>query len=613
MDTTEKNATLHQGSVLQNGRYTIVRVLGQGGFGITYQATTKEKVTGNLGEMEVEVPVAIKEFFMKDTCLRDSYNNNVSIPSTGSTDQVDKYRQKFIKEAHNLAQLNHPNIVHVADVFEENNTVYYVMQYLRDGSLRGKLRTQGRLPEDEAVRYTLEIAHALDYMHTEKHMCHYDVKPGNILLNNDKAMLIDFGISKNYNADGSETSATPVGLSKGFAPLEQFQQSLQDFSPVSDIYSLGATLYNLITGEVPPEASAVNEEGLGKRPEYVSEHIWETIVTAMQPRRKDRPQTMQQLITLLESKPIPVPDPVSVPHVTESDETVLGDSDEIVVSSRPETPAPAAAPVPPPIPVSTGYNAPPSPASVPDIPEEEDESTTYDTPVSSKPKPTPTPPQPPVVPKAATPEPTPVPKPTPEPTPEPVAEQPAPTHQPQKSLYEKPPVQKKSSKAPLIIGIFVLFLLIGAGAGFFVYKTFLGNDSGNTPAVTTDNIETVTDEPIYAADNSVAFTYTGQVNADKKPNGQGTAKYTDSEKDTYTGKFQNGMRVDKDATLLFKNGDTYKGSFVTDQFDEGVYTIKDDGSFFKGKFKDYQPYDGGWYTKTGKLLYKVVKGVDKTN
>ena len=95
MDTTEKNATLHQGSVLQNGRYTIVRVLGQGGFGITYQATTKEKVTGNLGEMEVEVPVAIKEFFMKDTCLRDSYNNNVSIPSTGSTDQVDKYRQKF--------------------------------------------------------------------------------------------------------------------------------------------------------------------------------------------------------------------------------------------------------------------------------------------------------------------------------------------------------------------------------------------------------------------------------------------------------------------------------------------------------------------------------------
>lgn len=610
MDTTEKNATLHQGSVLQNGRYTIVRVLGQGGFGITYQATTKEKVTGNLGEMEVEVPVAIKEFFMKDTCLRDSYNNNVSIPSTGSVDQVDKYRQKFIKEAHNLAQLNHPNIVHVADVFEENNTVYYVMQYLRDGSLRGKLRTQGRLPEEDAVRYTLEIAHALDYMHTEKHMCHYDVKPGNILLNNDKAMLIDFGISKNYNADGRETSATPVGLSKGFAPLEQFQQSLQDFSPVSDIYSLGATLYNLITGEVPPEASTVNEEGLGERPEYVSEHVWQTIVTAMQPRRKDRPQTMQQLIILLESKPIPVPDPVPIPHVADAEETILGDSDEIVVSSRPETPTPAAAPVPPPIPipVSSGNNAPASPASVPNVPEEEDESTTYDTPVSSKP----TPPKPPVVPKTTTPEPTPVPTPEPEKLPEPKpAAATSSSSSSSYAAYNVPP--KKSSKAPLIIGIFVLFLLIGAGAGYFVYKTFLSGDSNNTPAVTTESMNTVTDEPIYAADNSVAFTYTGQVNADKKPHGQGTAKYTDSEKDTYTGKFQNGMRVDKDATLVFKNGDTYKGGFVTDQFDEGVYTIKADGSYFKGKFKDYQPYDGGWYTKTGKLLYKVVKGVDKTN
>ena len=620
MDTTEKNATLHQGSILQNGRYTIVRVLGQGGFGITYQATTKEKVTGNLGEMEVEVPVAIKEFFMKDTCLRDSYNNNVSIPSTGSVDQVDKYRQKFIKEAHNLAQLNHPNIVHVADVFEENNTVYYVMQYLRDGSLRGKLRTLGRIPEEDAVRYTLQIAHALDYMHREKHMCHYDVKPGNILLNGDKAMLIDFGISKNYNADGSETSATPVGLSKGFAPLEQFQQSLQDFSPVSDIYSLGATLYNLITGEVPPEASSVNEEGLGERPEYISEHVWQTIVTAMQPRRKDRPQTMEQLIILLESKPIPVPDPSSaVPHVTaDSEETIVGKSnndEEIVISSRPDAPvaaSPAAAPVPPPIPVSTGYQAPPSvPPSIPNAPAEEDECTTYDTPVSS-PKPTPTPPPPPVVPKPAAPEPVPVPKPapepTPEPTPEPVPEQPTPTPQPQKSLYEKPPMQKKSSKAPLIIGIFILFLLIGGAAGYFGYKFFISPDS-DTPTATTEN--TVTDEPIYGSDG-VAFTYTGEVNADKKPHGMGTAKYTDPDKDTYTGKFQNGMRVDPNATLTFKNGDTYKGSFVTDQFGEGTYTIKEDGSYFKGTFKDFAPYNGAWYTKTGKLLYKVVNGVDKT-
>ena len=249
MENIQNETTLKMGATLQDGRYTIVKVLGQGGFGITYQAITKEKVTGNLGVMEVEVPVAIKEFFMKDTCVREA-NDNVSIPSTGSTAQVEKYRQKFVKEAHNLSQLDHPNIVHVADVFEENSTVYYVMQFLKDGSLRSYVKANGPLKEEDALKYTIDIGRALEYMHTAKHMCHYDVKPGNILLNGGKAMLIDFGISKNYTSDGRETSATPVGLSKGFAPLEQFQQSLQDFSPVTDIYSLGATLYSLLTGKV---------------------------------------------------------------------------------------------------------------------------------------------------------------------------------------------------------------------------------------------------------------------------------------------------------------------------------------------------------------------------
>ena len=178
------------------------------------------------------------------------------------------------------------------------------------------------------------------------------------------------------------------------------------------------------------------------------------------------------------------------------------------------------------------------------------------------------------------------------------------------AAYNVPP-KKKSSKAPLIIGIFVLFLLIGAGAGYFIYSRFFSGNNGNTPTVTADDTNTVTDLPIYGADNSVAFTYTGQVNADNKPHGQGTAKYTDSDKDTYDGKFQNGLRVDNNATLTFKNGDTYKGSFVTDQFHEGVYTVHADGSYYKGTFKDFLPYDGAWYSKTGKLLNKVIKGEQK--
>lgn len=605
---TQKNNLLRQGAQLQNGRYTIIRVLGQGGFGITYQATTKEKVTGNLGEMEVEVPVAIKEFFMKDTCLRDTINNNVSIPSTGSTEQVDKYRQKFIKEAHNLASLNHPNIVHVADVFEENSTVYYVMQFLKDGSLRDQLKAQGRLSEEDAVRYTSQIAEALQYMHSEKHMCHYDVKPGNILLNGDKAMLIDFGISKNYTSDGRETSATPVGLSKGFAPLEQFQQSLQDFSPVTDIYSLGATLYNLVTGEVPPEASTVNEEGLGERPEYVSERVWNAITSAMQPRRKDRPQTIGQFLLILNTEPLP-PEIPPVPNQDYSEETQVGytpDDEEIVISRPGIVPPPIpGAPVVPPAPPSAQPSALSSqPENTPSTSQQNDydESTTFNEPVTP-----PTPKVPPVTPPNI-----------PSQSTGSVKQETGvkqetdntPASTSYQNAYEMPP-KKKKSKAPLIILVVFIFAIIGAGIGFLGYSLLTGKDNPVTSTSGGGSAETVTDQPIYGNGNAVAFKYTGEVNDKGQPHGKGTAKYTDSQKDTYTGKFQNGLRSDTNATLTFKNGDKYEGSFVEDQFGEGTYTIAEDQSYFKGTYRDYTPYNGVWYEKNGKQYAKVVNGVTK--
>ena len=601
---TQKNSLLRYGATLQNGRYTIIRVLGQGGFGITYQATTKEKVTGNLGEMEVEVPVAVKEFFMKDTCLRDQTNNNVSIPSTGSNEQVDKYRQKFIKEAHNLAQLNHPNIVHVADVFEENNTVYYVMQFLKDGSLRDKLKANGRLSEEDAIRYTTQIAEALQYMHSEKHMCHYDVKPGNILLNGDKAMLIDFGISKNYTSDGRETSATPVGLSKGFAPLEQFQQSLQDFSPVTDIYSLGATLYNLVTGEVPPEASTVNEEGLGQKPDYVSDKVWNAITAAMQPRRKDRPQSMQQFIDILHAQPLPEI-PVA-PVVESSDETMVGsmgnDDDEIIIS-RPGI-------VPPPPPVAAAANIQqtpqaPTPPPTPGQPDIDNESTTFNEPVPPTPGTQGSAPNAPLGPKGRLPE-------QEQSTLNALGSTLNAQQSPSKPASYNIPPKKPKSKAPLIALIFVLFLLIGGGIGFLGYNFLTG--SSTTTTTTTDDgteVNTVTDQAVYGNNNAVIFKYTGEVNDKNQPHGKGVAKYTDSQKDTYTGKFVNGLRVDAKGTLTYKNGDKYEGTFVDDQFGEGVYTIGEDGTYFKGTFRDYNPYNGVWYEKSGKQYAKVVNGVTK--
>ncbi len=261
---------------LQNGKYTILEVLGQGGFGITYKAETSD------GQI-----VAIKEFFMKDSCMRGDDSKSISILTESARAEVERYRQKFIKEANNLLRLDHPNIVKVYDVFEENNTDYYVMQYMSGGSLRDYVLKNGPMDELTAKNYILQVASALQYMHIEKHLCHYDVKPGNILLDGGKVMLIDFGLSKNYDASGQQTSTTPVGISAGYAPIEQYQQSLQEFSPATDIYALGATLYFLLSGQNPPEASVVLERGLNC-PVQMSQNTWAVITQAMRPVRFER-------------------------------------------------------------------------------------------------------------------------------------------------------------------------------------------------------------------------------------------------------------------------------------------------------------------------------------
>ena len=236
---------LQPNTTLQGGKYRIERVLGQGGFGITYLAVQTSLLR----------KVAVKEFFMKDFCSRDEATLAMLTSSVGSSKQVEQYRKKFIKEARNLARLNHPNIISVIDVFEENGTVYYAMPYLVGGSLQDYVKTHGTLSETMAMKYVRQIAGALKYMHEKEHICHYDVKPANILIDDkDNAVLIDFGISKNYDSAGHETTTTPVGISEGYAPIEQYQQNVEEFSPVSDVYALGATLYFLLHGKRPVSA-----------------------------------------------------------------------------------------------------------------------------------------------------------------------------------------------------------------------------------------------------------------------------------------------------------------------------------------------------------------------
>lgn len=316
---------LKPNSLLQGGKYRIICVLGQGGFGITYEA---EQV--NLGRK-----VALKEFFIKDYCNRDPKTSQVSVPSTGGVELVARFREKFLKEARLIASLNHPNIVKIHDVFEENGTAYYVMEFLSGGSLADKCVDGEPLPESEALGYVRQIASALHYLHTlPTPMNHLDIKPSNVMMNDtDLAILIDFGISKRYDETGGQTSSTPVGISRGYSPLEQYREGgVSVFSPMTDIYSLGATLYKLVTGATPPQASDILIDGLPDLPSSLSPSVGKAISAAMQPSPKSRPKSVSEFLSILDEISSPATPAKEIPRPkkpdVKKDETVIQKVDE---------------------------------------------------------------------------------------------------------------------------------------------------------------------------------------------------------------------------------------------------------------------------------------------
>jgi serine/threonine protein kinase len=288
---------LKKGDTLKNGKYVIEQTIGKGGFGITYKGILHTVVKGELGEVDTTAVVAIKEFYFADGCERHPNGKTITVTSQSKRALTERLKQKFLKEAQTLSRLKHPYIVQVLEIFEENNTAYMVMQFIEGGNL--KERVLRGLSMADSVRITQEVLHALAFVH-ENHTLHLDIKPQNILCTkNDKAILIDFGIAKHYNEEGEATSTAIAAKSAGFAPPEQYTAiNLENFTPVTDIYAVGATLYFCLTGTVPMEATLRTQEEMPE-PVALNPHIPQklndVVMRAMELRKTKRFQSCREM------------------------------------------------------------------------------------------------------------------------------------------------------------------------------------------------------------------------------------------------------------------------------------------------------------------------------
>ena len=298
----ESSHLLPEGTLLQDGRYRVERRLSSGGFGNTYVVTNTR----------FNERWAMKEFFMKGVNEREGDSVSVSVSNVSQT-QFETQRAKFNKEAQRLRKLRHRGIVHVEDLFDENGTSYYVMDYVGGGSLSEQVKQHGLLSEERVRQLLPEVLDALEYVHNQR-MWHLDLKPGNILLDDQgHPVLIDFGASKQLGLGGGNSTSIGMTYTQGYAPSEQVDQNFERIGPWTDLYALGGTIYNLLTGKTPPSVSEIQEmEGEAfEFPRKVSEEMRKLVLWMMTPNRRKRPQSVQEVRDYLKLGASAVHTPVS--------------------------------------------------------------------------------------------------------------------------------------------------------------------------------------------------------------------------------------------------------------------------------------------------------------
>lgn len=546
---TNNNLALPEGIILHGEAYDykITSVLGQGSFGITYRA--KVEMRGALGTLDSNMYVAIKEFFMKEVNGRD--NTSVTSGSTSRDGLFEYYREKFEREARNLSTLQHKNIVRVLESFQANGTVYYAMEYISGQSLDSVIIKSPHhcLDAATALGYTQQLGSALSFMHS-KGMLHLDVKPANAMVKDDgTVVLIDFGLSKQYAANGEPESSTKVGAgTPGYAPLEQASyREGKGFPTMMDVYALGGTLYKMLTGQRPPEASEILNDGfpIGEMKQHgVPPQVAACVRKAMAPLKKDRYKTIDQLLNALAQCSL---------HGGSYDElneaTSIAEVDVIGVVKPQVTPQEQVIPQ-----------------------------------VTPQPQPKP--------------QPTPQPKVTPQPKPQ-VTPKPKVVPMPSSPIDEE---EKKSNKSKMVIGAVVA---VAAIIAFNAVPRGGKTTGGKTVPDTIEAIETheITDTiPFMCADYTNGW-WMGTVNKDNQPAGKGVFYFRDDDKDgrsVYRGCIYRGAREDMGkATLTYKNGNYYEGTFSNNSFDKGTLWIFTDSLVYVGTFLNNDFYKGTLYRIIG--------------
>ena len=340
---SEYPLALNEGSILAN-QYVVGRVLGQGGFGITYLAL--DRLLG--------VRVAIKEFLPEGMAVRTGGTANLTVYSGERQESFAYGVEQFIDEARALAKfIGNRNIAAVRSYFNENNTAYFVMEYVDGTSFKNYIASKGgSVDYADAVRVLAPVMDALSAVHAAG-MIHRDVTPDNIYITSTgEVKLLDFG-SARYSL-GDKSRSLEVVLKAGYAPREQYTRKGRQ-GPFTDVYSLAASFYAAITGYLPPEAlERIDEDvlvAISARGIKIPGGLEDAIMKGLEVNAADRFQSMaefkSEVIRAVQvvPQPAPIPQPVAQPVVS----TPIAQPVAPAPIAQPVIPNPAAQPIAQPV------------------------------------------------------------------------------------------------------------------------------------------------------------------------------------------------------------------------------------------------------------------------